>query len=160
VARTQKRTPTQGPPLQFRPGVQLEELVQNFATTYGLQPNEACKALVALAVTEMDCRFYKWLRQLATAMGGPHAFVLACAHVHAAVDGAGRMRGAPLLADPERARFILHTVRDFLASRGLQVDEAELSFLGEAPVNEQGETVPELIWQSFQRVPERVRVNS
>jgi hypothetical protein len=108
----------------------------------------------------MDSRFYQWLRELAKAMGGPHAFVRACAHVHAAVEGAGRMRGAPLLADPERARFILQTVRDFLTTRGLQVDEAELSFAGEARVNEQGETAQEPIWQSFQRVPERVRVNS
>ena len=60
----------QGPPLQFRPGVELEPLIASFAGEHRLRPNEACKALVGLAVTELDRRFYALIRELAEAMGG------------------------------------------------------------------------------------------
>jgi hypothetical protein len=123
------QSPKREPPVQLRPGPDLGRLLHEFATRHDLQPNEACKCLVVLALTEMDCRFYGLVNQLALAMGGSNAFVHACTHVQAALAGAGRLRGQPIRFDPERAVFILQTVRDFLADRGLQVEEHGLWFL-------------------------------
>src|SRR5947208_2347382 len=86
----------QGPPLQFRPGVELERLVASFAAEHGLRPNEACKCLIALAITAMDVRYYGLMHQLAEAMGGANAFVSACVHVQSRLDGAALMAGRPL----------------------------------------------------------------
>src|SRR5947209_13110579 len=86
----------QNPPLQFRPGTELEELVATFADEHHLSPNEASKALVALAVTEMDRRFYPLIRRMAAAMGEPNAFVRACAHVRIALEGARLATARPM----------------------------------------------------------------
>jgi hypothetical protein len=132
VAREKKAArPRQDSPLQFRAGPELGRLVAAFAARHGLEANEACKSLVGLAVVELDCRFYGLLAQLAQALGGANAFVRACTHVQAALAGAGRVRGRPLQFDPERALFILQTVREEVAAAGAAVDEAGLWFLPE-----------------------------
>src|SRR6202035_434789 len=107
-------------------GVELEELVQKFAEQQDLQVNEACKALVALAVTAMDVRYYGLISQMAEKMGGVNAFVRACARVHVALEGAMLATGRPLEDEPERSLFILKVVRDFLAARDIQVQTQDL----------------------------------
>src|SRR5258708_6967512 len=87
------RSEKQGPPIQFRPGVEMEQLIAAFATQHTLPLNEACKALAVLAVTEMDHRFYRLMRQLSDAMDGVNAFSRACAHVHTSLRGARRATG-------------------------------------------------------------------
>lgn len=125
----------QGPPLQFRPGVELERLVTDFAAPQRLEPNEACKVLVALAVTGLDGRYYPLMRQLAEAMGGDtNAFTHACVHVKTAVDGAALALGKPLHAEPERSRFILKVVVEFLSGKGMVAQTEGLWFL---PAEEQ-----------------------
>jgi hypothetical protein len=116
----------------MRPGPDLGRLVGEFAGRHGLPVNEGCKCLIALAVIGLDGRFYPLLHRLAEAMGGSNAFVRACTHVSAAVEGAGRLRGVPLQFDPERAVFVRQTVHDFLRERGLREEEAALWFVPDA----------------------------
>ncbi len=123
----------QGPPLQFRPGPELGRLIDAFASEHALQPNEACKVLVSLAVNELDCRYYQLLRRLAEVMGGGGAFPQACSYVRASLEGARRFSGQPLQLDPDRAAFIVRTVREEVERKGHQVAEVSLWFLPEAP---------------------------
>ena len=125
----QSKQSKQGPPLQFRPGVELERLVGSFASEHGLQPNEACKCLIALAITSMDVRYYALMNQLAETMGGANAFVRACLHVRTSLDGAVLAMGRSLLLEPERSLFILRVVRELLTAKGLEVQTEGLWFL-------------------------------
>ncbi len=120
--RKKKAQPKQGPPVAFRPGSELEHLVGAFASKHQLGVHEAFKDLAALAIVGLDGRYFVFLNQMAAATGGVNAFVRACLHVHAALEGAARERGAPIQVDPERTRFILETVRDYLQSRGRQLE--------------------------------------
>jgi hypothetical protein len=102
-----------------------------FAADHGLQVNEACKVLVALAVTALDARYYGLMRQLADVMGGANAFVRACVHVHAALAGARRATGRPLLREAERLPHIVATIEAALAENGLAVQTRGLWFLSD-----------------------------
>lgn len=139
----------QGPPIQFRPGVELEQLVITFAAGCSLPANEACKVLVALAVSEMDCRHYPLIAQLAEVIGGANAFPRACNHVHVSLQGARRMAQRPLQADPGRTLFIVQTVRDYIANKGLALEERDLWYWredlpqDEDPEEEQGVSQPQ-----------------
>jgi hypothetical protein len=62
-------------------------------------------------------------------MGAANPFVRSCVHVHTALEGAERLCGEPLQHDPGRALFILRTVRDFRASKGLDTDAQGLWFV-------------------------------
>jgi hypothetical protein len=108
--------------------------VRDFAAEHGLHLNEGCKALVALAVNELDRRYYPVVRQLADSMGGRNAITRACSHISTALQGARRATGLPLQLDPERSRFIVQTVRDFIAGKGLPVEGVCLWFLPEEAV--------------------------
>jgi hypothetical protein len=110
--------------------------------------------LVALAVTEMDCRHYLLLRRMSEALGGEQAFLRSCVHVHTALEGAQRA-GNPLQTDPERASFIVRTVQDFLAARNLQLQPEDVLF----PVVPQPNEVPEPqpAEQSGERPRRRIR---
>jgi hypothetical protein len=142
MARVKKdESPKREPPVQLRTGPDLGRLLYEFSSRHNLQLNDACKRLVALALTELDCRFYDLVNQLAHAMGGSNAFVHACTHLQAALAGAGRLRGQPIRFDPERAVFVLQTIREFLSDRGLQVDESGLWFVAE---QKEGPSPPEL----------------
>jgi hypothetical protein len=121
----------QAPPLQFRPGVELERLVESFAAERGLRPNEACKVLIALAITAMDVRYYGLMHQLAEAMGGASAFVSACIHVQSRLEGAALMAGRPLWREPERSLFMLKIIQEFLQGKGLEVPTQGLWFLSQ-----------------------------
>jgi hypothetical protein len=151
-----KREQQQGPPIQFRPGVQLQQLVAAFAGQHGLATNDASKMLVALAAAELDSRFYSLVNQMAQAMGGLNAFVRSCDYIRISLEAGRRATGHPLELDPERASFIVRTVCDYVASKGLPVEGVRLAFLpvgedlaasqhGQEPVHEdvgQQETQP------------------
>ncbi len=146
-----KRAPKQGPPLQFRPGAELERLVVDFAARHHIESNEACKALVALAVTGLDARYYGLMRQLADALGGTNAFIRACVRVDTALHAARRASGRLMQLDPERALFIQDTVREFLVDNGAEASQAVLAFLPDQrttteeqrqPARDQSEAVP------------------
>ncbi len=126
--RTQKRET----PVQFRPGSELGHLVATFAALHSLQLPEACRSLIALAVSAMDIRFFSLVHQMAEALDGENAFTRACVHINTALEGARRATGNPMQADPERALFIVETVRSFLRDRGLAVREEDLCFLPES----------------------------
>ena len=131
MARKKSKTdPKQGPPFQFRPGAELESLVGAFASQHGLAVNEACKELVALAVTAMDARYYALMRQLAEAMGGANAFVRACVHVHGRVEGAA-LADPKYRYEPGRARMIVKVVEEFVEAKGRRLSEDSLNFLPE-----------------------------
>lgn len=98
---------------------------------HGLEPNEACKALAALAVTGMDCRYFNLVKQLADAMGGFNAFVRACIHVENMVGGATRADSRYRI-EPERSLFILQIISEFLSARGLAVQTEGLWFVPQA----------------------------
>lgn len=129
-------------PIQFRPGSELGHLIDSFASGHGLSVAEACRVLIALAVTEMDCRYFELIHQMGKAIGGESGFVRACVHVHTALAGARRMSNLPLQVDPERSLFIERTVHDFLAARGLQGQARGLWFVPERE-QEQTKEVPE-----------------
>jgi hypothetical protein len=157
------KTAKQGPPLQFRPGPDLERLVAEFAAQHGLQVNEAVKVLVALAVTALDRRYYSLMEQLAAVMGsGPSAFVRACIHIRTALDGGALAIGRPLQREPERSRLILQVVDNCLKSKGLEVRTDGLWFLPEMARQQQevGEKEDAPEWSAFEKVDERVRERS
>jgi hypothetical protein len=130
MARPRKRqSDERQPPIQFRVESDLAKLVHAFAEANAMNVHAACKALVALAVNELDCRYYGLLHAMAEGMGGANAFSASCSHVRAALEGARRATGAPLQLDPERAVFIWSTVVDFFRGRGLSIDLPHLSFL-------------------------------
>jgi hypothetical protein len=144
------KKPKQPPPRQFRPGPELEQLVTSFAAENGLQPNEACKVLVALAVITLDVRYYGLMRQLAEGMGGANAFVRACVHIHTSLAAARLATGTLIKSEVERLRIIVGTVQAFLARKGRQLQTEGMRFTAEQDV-EHGE--PE--WSSFEEQPQQ-----
>jgi hypothetical protein len=132
VARAKrKHSPKQEPPIQFRPGVELQQLVLTFATEHDLSVNEACKYLAALAVTGLDCRYYDLMFQMAQAMGGPNAFVRCCARVLTALEGGVLATDKTQWLEPERSQFILRFIQKFVVDRGGKVRPEALWFLPE-----------------------------
>lgn len=113
----------QAPPLQFRPGPDLEGMVKTFAAENGLQLNEASKTLVALAMTGMDCSYYGLVKQMATALAGRDSFVRACVYIQTALTTAERVHDHRIPFESERSRFIYQTVEGFLSGRGIQLDK-------------------------------------
>src|SRR5450631_3804865 len=91
----------QGPPWYFRPGPEIENMVESFAQEHGMQIMEACKAIVALAIPALDRRYYILIKQMADAMAGANAFVRSCVYIHSAMEGARLAMGKPIQADPE-----------------------------------------------------------
>ena len=144
-------SPKREPPIQLRPGPELGRLIGDFAAQAGLPVNEACKRLIALALTSMDVRYHDLVGHLADAMGG--AFVHACIHVQSALSGAA-LAGQPKRLEPERSLFILKVVQDLFLSKGRQLPDLQLWFLPEAEqATEQGPA-----WSSTQpKQDERVR---
>jgi hypothetical protein len=157
AATRRSKPPKREAPIQIRPGPDLGRLLAEFTSRYNLHLNEACKCLVALALTELDSRFYPLLHQLAEAMGGANAFVRACTHVRAALEGGARARGEPLLHDPGRAKFVVQTVRDFLTARGMVLHDHGLSFVPQEERLPQDEESEEDYYRRFKRMGRKVR---
>jgi hypothetical protein len=123
--------PKQRPPIQFRPGGSLAKLIGDFARENEIEPNDACKALVALAINELDCRFYKIVAMMAATLGGPNGFTDACMIIRAQLEGARRRSQDPLelQLDPSRAIFVQETVLDWLRRTGNPCEGFGLPFL-------------------------------
>jgi hypothetical protein len=143
VARKAKDKYQQRPQFQYRGGADLDGRINSFAAEHGLHPNEACKVLTALAVMEMDGRFYKAIRRMSEAMGGPNAFVRSCVHVHTALQGARSVTGQPMQFDPQRVLFLLKIANDFLTERGLQLEAEDLWFTMDQVGQTEEEAQPE-----------------
>lgn len=136
--KSAEKSPRQEPPLQFRAGPDLAPLIHGFASEHRVTANEASKALAALALAELDCRYFSLVRQLGDALGGSvNSFVRACLDVRSALRGAAVSRGRPLCSEPERSVFIASFIRDFLAARGVELQTDDLWFM---PVSEGPET--------------------
>jgi hypothetical protein len=126
-----KTQPKQRPPIAFRPSPDLERLAVSFARDHRLGLNEAFKELAALALSGLDYRYYDLVRQLADVMGGTNALIRSCLHIRTTLDGASLATGHPIQSEPERSKFILSIVREFLSGRGVQVSIQGLWFLTE-----------------------------
>jgi hypothetical protein len=142
VTMSMQFIPVREPQIQVRLGTDLGQLVASFASKNGLTKNDACKCLIALAATAMDCRYYGLVHQMAGGMGGRHAFVRSCVHIQTALEGAVLAEGVELNAEPERSLFILKIVREYLLGKGMNVETAELSFVRQRPQQPAAE-VPE-----------------
>ena len=116
VAKKSKKS--QGPPLQFRPGVELAEAVTAFAGRHGLTPNDACKVLVALGVAEMDARLYPLVAEMAAVTGDANAFTRCCLTVQTALQTRDRLLAADRRDESERLRFVWATAEDYLRRKG------------------------------------------
>jgi hypothetical protein len=128
AAKKSGGTPRRESPIQFRPGSDLGHRVTQFSATHGLADAEACRNLIALAVSEMDCRYYPLVRQFADGMGAGMDFVRACIHIKAMIDGAALAAGPVVWSERDRAQFILKIVTKGLAERGVSVNTADLPF--------------------------------
>lgn len=107
----------QGPPVTFRPGLELERLVAGIAGGRGVNINEAFKDLAALAAVGLDVGHYDLVSQLAGVMAGRNAFARAALRVRDALGGA--IRVDPQFArDPNRTLFVIESVRGQVAEAG------------------------------------------
>jgi len=104
------------PLIQFRSTL-LERRIGEYASLWGLTPNETAKRLTALAATHLDADNYDLVASLSQALSGQSSrlnFVGACEQVRVAVDGANVVReqmGMKPLEGKERANFIESTVQ-------------------------------------------------
>lgn len=126
-------TPRRESPIQFRPGTELGQLVTDFSRSQGLKEGEACRRLIALAVTGMDGRYYPLIRQFAEGAGPARDFVRACAQVKSMVDGAALAGADEVGAEPGRSRFIFRIVKEALTSKGIELEAGGLWFATQAP---------------------------
>jgi hypothetical protein len=116
--------------VQFRPVPALAQLVRSVAERHGLALNETYKNLAAMAVVGLDVRYFDLVAQMAAAMGGANAFVLACLQINATLNGAA-LAGQPYELEPDRSLFLLKLVKDFLEGSGRQLPDLDLWFLRE-----------------------------
>jgi hypothetical protein len=110
----------------------------DFSSANGLTAPEACRCLIALAVNEMDVRYYLLVRQLAEVLDGGSEFGRACAHVKAMVDGAALAAGRAYINEPERSNFILKIVQEALAQKGKPIEVRGLWFADATPASIKG----------------------
>lgn len=116
-------------PVQFRLESDLGRLVRGFAERHKLGMNEAAKALIALSVVALDCRYYGLLRQMADSIGGSNPFVSACLRVNASLEGAAMVMQQSCVPEAERPGYILRVADAVLAGQGKRVDTSELGFM-------------------------------
>ncbi len=105
------------PPVQFRPGVELMQLVQAIAALHALDINEAYKRLAALAVSGMDVRYYALIDEMAAAMSGSSSFTRCCSHIHTSLQTAGRLQDEIPMDENTRTAFILSTIEEIRTSK-------------------------------------------
>ena len=133
--RTSSRSASKESPIQFRPGTELGQRVAEFSSQHRLTAPDACRCLIALAVNEMDARYYALIRQLADVLEGGTEFVRACGHVKAMVDGAALAAGRTYASEPERSKFILKIVQEVLVQKGKTADTSGLWFVIDQPID-------------------------
>ncbi len=67
-----------GETIQFRPGEQLGDLLDGFASAFSLSRNEAARRLLHLAIRGLPLELYPYLAELQTLMFEPSDFGDAC----------------------------------------------------------------------------------
>lgn len=139
IRETESHRP--GPPVTFRPGPDLEQLVRPFVESHGLAPATAFKNLASLALIGLDRRHYPLVAQLAAVVVGDNAFSRACVYVQAALVGAAVLRdGLVVEEEPRRSQFVFDVVRCCLRERGVEVKTEGLWF---TPVSTTAASTPE-----------------
>jgi len=112
------QTPSkQGPPIAFRPGVDLAQLVASYARSRNVSTNEMFKQLAALAAIGLDVRYYDLLAASASLVHGPNTFAKVTLRIHAALRAASQL-DPKYTREPLRTKIVVHTV-------SIQVAEAE-----------------------------------
>lgn len=112
-----KDPPKQGPPVAFRAGPDLSQLVAGYAGERQVSIHEAFKNLAALAAVGLDVRYYDLVAELAGRMSGLNPFVRAVLQINDALLAAVRVD--PRYAfDPTRTLFVIDTVRGRVAAAG------------------------------------------
>ena len=159
MAKKGKGRQKQGPPVTFRPGPELEQLVTGFATARGLRPNEVFKNLAALAVAGLDVRYFDLMSHMAGRMTGSNTFVRAALHIRTALLGAVRSEGR-VRPDPERSLFVTRTVQEYVSNSGgtlpagvVQELAVQLGLAGHAPPED------ETPFSSTEEERAKVRIN-
>lgn len=158
-----KRKTKQGPPIAFRPGAELAQLVATFAEARSLGEHEAYKNLAALAVVGLDVRHYELVAALAATQPGVNPFVRAVMRLSTAMTAVLNVDHR-CAWDPIRTRFMAATVNQELrASGGLSEEllRSLLASVGPIAINEDQTSGEEPGFQSFaaddfrekQRVP-------
>lgn len=129
--RKNKAAPRRESPVQFRPSGELSRLLDDFAGAHKVSKNEACRHLIALALVGLDARHYPAVREMATGATAGNV-TQACLHLHAALGGAARLEGEPLV-EPRRAAFVVGTICDALAAKNRTLDADCSAFLPRTP---------------------------
>lgn len=114
----------QGPPVAFRPGPDLEQMVRLYADEHKFGLPTAYKNLAALAVVGLDRRHTLLLMQLAASLVGDNTFSRACVYIHAALVAAGQLRGGIVPhEEPLRSRLVFGVVQQLLLERGVEIND-------------------------------------
>lgn len=122
------RKPKQGPPVAFRPGAELAQLVTTFAGSRGVGEHEAYKHLAALAVVGLDVRHYDLVAALAATQPGVNPFVRAVLRLSTALTAVLNV-DRRYAFDPLRTRFLAATVHQELGATGGLSDDLVRSLL-------------------------------
>jgi hypothetical protein len=112
-----KDPPKQGPPVAFRAGPDLSQLVAGYAEERRVSIHEAFKNLAALAAVGLDVRYYDLVAELAGRMSGLNPFVRATLQINDALLAAVRVDPSYAF-DPTRTVFVIDTVRVRVAAAG------------------------------------------
>jgi hypothetical protein len=112
-----KDPPKQGPPVAFRAGPDLSQLVAGYAEERQVSIHEAFKNLAALAAVGLDVRYYDLVAELAARMSGLNPFVRATLQINDALLAAVRVDPSYAF-DPTRTVFVIDTVRVRVAAAG------------------------------------------
>jgi hypothetical protein len=135
----------QGPPIAFRPGPELEQLVSRFASDRSLSVHEAFRDLAAVAVVGLDVRYFDLIAQMADGAGARNTFVRAVLRIYAELLGAERITGQFVWAEGDRARFVAQTVKNSVEARGGQVPLTVVElFVAQFPPVSAGESTGEV----------------
>jgi hypothetical protein len=94
---------------------------------------EACRRLIALAVSDLDARYYPLVRQLADGLGWGADFARACVHLKAMLDGAILAAPTTASSELERSRFVLKVIKETLGQRGLPLNTQGTPFAAPQP---------------------------
>lgn len=166
--RKSKEPPKQGPPIAFRAGPDLSQLVAGFAEERRVSIHEMFKNLAALAAVGLDLRYYELMAELAGRMSGLNPFVRAVLQIRDALLAAARVEPR-YEYDPARTVFVIDTVRGKIALAGgslnTEVVRSLYARLGmQAPGTDAGGTAseePEFHSTDFGRQKEapKVRIN-
>ena len=131
--RKSKEPPKQGPPIAFRAGPDLSQLVAGFAQSRRVSIHETFKNLAALAAVELDLRYYDLVAELAGRLNGLNPFVRAVLQIRDALLAAAQV-DPRYAVDPVRTLFVIDTIRGKVAVSGgslsVEVEHSLLARVG------------------------------